>query len=477
MRRNSMTEWLRASPKRSRSGSGHGLLRLGAGEFGQVLPPMFVWWRGFAARYVGGVVPAAPSTRDGPRSGHCASGRGRARFAGTDGADDAGRRIPDGDVLRALWQEMRRRWPPLAAAKTDLQCFLKGLNPGLEPGRPRAFQSGREPPRPRRAVRLSRHLHHAAVGAGAGAAPAARSGVARICRRSQPRQAAVAAAAGAARRRDLPVAAADGRRGEIFHPLRWTPQRGRAAAWRASPIWSRPAWSCACRRLARQPPAASAGDGDGRRRKPVGARAGRAARFPHGRHAGRRDAEPEARSRRCSPAPTALVLLRGRWVEIDRERLERTIAAIPRRRSSWRAREGLPFAEAMRMLAGAAVADAPGDVAAADWSQRDRRAMARGDAQTLRAPDGAAVDPGPALHGTLRPYQKVGVQWLHLLSGLGLGRLPRRRHGARQDDPGAGAAAGAAARDGGAARPSLLVGARPRCWPTGRRRSSASRPT
>ena len=31
------------------------------------------------------------------------------------------------------------------------------------------------------------------------------------------------------------------------------------------------------------------------------------------------------------------------------------------------------------------------------------------------------VDPGPALRGTLRPYQKAGVRWLHLLSGLGLG--------------------------------------------------------
>ncbi len=39
----------------------------------------------------------------------------------------------------------------------------------------------------------------------------------------------------------------------------------------------------------------------------------------------------------------------------------------------------------------------------------------------LRAPDGAGVDPGPALHGVLRPYQQAGVQWLHLLSGLGLG--------------------------------------------------------
>ena len=39
-------------------GSGQGLLRLGAGEVGQALPPIFVWWRGFATRYVGGAVPA-----------------------------------------------------------------------------------------------------------------------------------------------------------------------------------------------------------------------------------------------------------------------------------------------------------------------------------------------------------------------------------------------------------------------------------
>ena len=41
--------------------------------------------------------------------------------------------------------------------------------------------------------------------------------------------------------------------------------------------------------------------------------------------------------------------------------------------------------------------------------------------RALRNPDGAGVDPGPALKGRLRPYQKAGVEWLHLLSGLGLG--------------------------------------------------------
>ena len=34
-------------------GSGHGLLQLGAGEIGRALPSTFIWWRDFAARYVG----------------------------------------------------------------------------------------------------------------------------------------------------------------------------------------------------------------------------------------------------------------------------------------------------------------------------------------------------------------------------------------------------------------------------------------
>jgi hypothetical protein len=33
-------------------GSGPGLVRLGAAEVGQALPPVFVWWRAFAARYI-----------------------------------------------------------------------------------------------------------------------------------------------------------------------------------------------------------------------------------------------------------------------------------------------------------------------------------------------------------------------------------------------------------------------------------------
>src|SRR5258707_9712785 len=34
-------------------GTGYGLVWLGAAEVGQALPPLFVWWRNFAALYVG----------------------------------------------------------------------------------------------------------------------------------------------------------------------------------------------------------------------------------------------------------------------------------------------------------------------------------------------------------------------------------------------------------------------------------------
>ena len=94
--------------------------------------------------------------------------------------------------------------------------FSEEAQSRLEPGRSRPLQSGREPRRRRCAVCFSRDLHDAALGAGTGAACAARAGAARICRRGQSRPAAVSAAAGAARRRDLRLAAAMLDAGEIL---------------------------------------------------------------------------------------------------------------------------------------------------------------------------------------------------------------------------------------------------------------------
>ncbi len=113
-----------------------------------------------------------------------------------------------------------------------------------------------------------------------------------------------------------------------------------------------------------------------------------------------------------------LRLLRGRWIEVDRDQLR---SALDRLRAATRAAaEGLSFADALRGLAGAAIGSDPAAAATAP-----RVIAGPWLAETLaglRRPEGlAAALPGPALRAELRPYQAVGVRWLHLLSQLGLG--------------------------------------------------------
>ncbi len=114
----------------------------------------------------------------------------------------------------------------------------------------------------------------------------------------------------------------------------------------------------------------------------------------------------------------SLQWIRGQWVEVDRDRLERMIARFRGIESA--AAGGLPFAQAMRLMAGASLdADAAADP---DWAEVVAGDWLSGILQGLRSPEGlAAVDPGPALRATLRPYQQAGVRWLHLLCRLGLG--------------------------------------------------------
>src|SRR5438094_7683291 len=84
---------------------------------------------------------------------------------------------------------------------------------------------------------------------------------------------------------------------------------------------------------------------------------------------------------------------------------------------------GFGFRDAMRLLAGADVAD--GDSSAityADWAEVAAGPWLAETLKGLRSPEGLArIDPGAALNGTLRPYQQVGVRWLYLLAKLGLG--------------------------------------------------------
>jgi len=117
-----------------------------------------------------------------------------------------------------------------------------------------------------------------------------------------------------------------------------------------------------------------------------------------------------------------LALVRGRWVEVDREHLQHMLARF-QELERVAGENGVPFAEAMRLLAGANLAE-KGEAEAADldWAQVVAGPWLAETLQKLRSPQGLAdVDPGDELNGSLRPYQLVGVRWLYLLARLGLG--------------------------------------------------------
>jgi len=117
-----------------------------------------------------------------------------------------------------------------------------------------------------------------------------------------------------------------------------------------------------------------------------------------------------------------LALVRGRWVEVDRERLGAMMERFGEIERT-AAENGLSFGEAMRLLAGADVtAGQLPDAAQAAWAEVVAGPWLAEALKGLRSPEGLAqIDPGPALLGTLRPYQQVGVRWLYLLAKLGLG--------------------------------------------------------
>lgn len=119
-----------------------------------------------------------------------------------------------------------------------------------------------------------------------------------------------------------------------------------------------------------------------------------------------------------------LVLLKGRWVEVDREKLARALAQWKELQRA-HGKDGVSILHGMRLLAGAPLDGE--DVALADpetaaWSDVRAGPWLEERLREIRQPDSATIAvPPAALRATLRPYQEAGVKWLWALSRLGLG--------------------------------------------------------
>jgi non-specific serine/threonine protein kinase len=408
-------------------GSGHGLLLLGADEAGTALPPVYSYWREFGARYVTALCTRQDGDAAATRAPVPSPPEEELERIALGAPPMTGAEYLTAAVLSALWRELDAAFDAeLSESKCGVQEFLKRRNPAWNlVGRVHfnVAENRKDPDAP--FAFLATYTTRLSAVAKAQHLPLGK---------------ALFEYSGAAKKEQLlsllvPVqrasetcpwlkAMADA--GEIFHPLRWTPREvlqllrdvplleaagvvvRMPAAWRGN----RPPRPRVTGSVGSKPPSGLGHDA-----------------LLDFHMAVTLEGQPlsAAEIRDLLAATDGLALVRGQWVELDRERLQ---ATIDRFREVERAakQNGLAFGEAMRLLAGADVAaggDAADDADAAslaEWVQVAAGPWLSETLKGLRSPQGLAqVDPGDALHGTLRPYQQVGVRWLYLLAKLGLG--------------------------------------------------------
>ncbi|MEQ8765479.1 MAG: DEAD/DEAH box helicase [Planctomycetota bacterium] len=125
--------------------------------------------------------------------------------------------------------------------------------------------------------------------------------------------------------------------------------------------------------------------------------------------------------RQLLESSAGLVLVKGRWVEVDQDRLEAVLAHWQSAQErSWK--EGVSLGEAMRLLSGSS--DGEGDAGAADrhrdWSEVVAGDWLKEQLDHLRQPT-ADAKASHGLKAELRPYQAEGLEWLWTLRSLSLG--------------------------------------------------------
>lgn len=397
-------------------GAGNGLFYLGSTQVGTVLPPSLAWWRDFAARYVTAVcglgegadtATAAPDTRV-----------LEAWIA--DAPPMQGAEYLTAQVLSTLWSEtglaLSAEW---TAAKTGLADFLKSRHPAWnlvgrvyfnlaenrkDPDAPFAFLATYT-------SRLSAHgkAQHLPLSKALTEFSDGKSQM-QLLSLLKPVQ---AAAAQCAWLREMVQA------GEIYHPLRWSALEAYqfltdVPKLEAAGILVRAPLTWGSGRPSRPIVKASIGE-----RSPSLLGAGALLDFSMAvTLEGETLTAPELKA--LLKGSDGLQLIRGRWVEVDRKKLQRMMARFEGIEQAAK-ESGLPFSEAMRLMAGASL-EGEVEPAEADWSQLVAGPWLAQTLQGLRQPEGLAqVKLGAQLKATLRPYQETGVRWLYLLTKLGLG--------------------------------------------------------
>jgi non-specific serine/threonine protein kinase len=121
---------------------------------------------------------------------------------------------------------------------------------------------------------------------------------------------------------------------------------------------------------------------------------------------------------------SGLTLLKGKWVEVDKDKLTQILEHWKKVQSA-AGSDGVPLLEGLRLLSGfnpAKTDEAEAETARAEWSS-----VIAGDAlkkllDEMQQPEvSSESDPGQNLQAQLRPYQRQGAHWLWFMNKLGLG--------------------------------------------------------
>jgi non-specific serine/threonine protein kinase len=402
-------------------GSGHGLLQLGAGQVGTALPPVFGYWREFGARYVTAVCTLPDAGKRGELPPVPPLSHDDLESLASAAPPMTGAEYLTAAVLQALWDALDAAFrSELSESRASVQDFLSRRSAAWhlvgrvhfnlaenkkDEDAPFAFLATYT-------ARLSAHAkaQHLPLGQAlreyAGAANQAR-----LLSLLLPVQRAA---------EQCPWLKAMVDAGEIYHPLRWSPAEAfqlltDLPVLESAGIVVRVPGTWGANRPPRPQVSATVGG-----KTPSGLGADALLDFQMEVTLGG-ERLTAAEIRKLLASSDGLHFVRGRWVELNRDKLSRLLDQF-RAIEQAAATGGLRFGDAMRLVAGANISGDRAIDEAPDWTRIAAGPWLAHTLEGLRRPDAlATVEPGDDLKTTLRPYQQVGMRWLHLLATLGLG--------------------------------------------------------